>query len=52
MEPGKDQKTVSRNISEFHKGETYQKTKKKYGKKKADKQAIAASLENARRSKK
>jgi hypothetical protein len=52
MEPGKDQKTISKNIREFHSGETYQKTKKKYGKKKADKQAVAASLENARRSKK
>lgn len=52
LEPGKDQKTISKNIREFHGGETYSRTKKKYGKKKADKQAVAASLSNARRNKK
>lgn len=44
-------KKVSENISEFHKGETYQKTAKKFGKAKADKQAVAVALETARRGK-
>lgn len=43
----KGKKNVSSNISEFHKGGTYQKTKKKFGKKKADKQAVAAALHKA-----
>ena len=50
LKKGKSKKVVSENISEFHGGETYQKTKKKFGKKKADKQAIAVALETARRS--
>jgi hypothetical protein len=52
LEPGKSRETVSKNIKEFHGGEKYQKTKKKYGKKKADKQAVAVALETARRSRK
>jgi len=52
MKKGKSQKVISQNISEFHKGGTYAKTKAKFGKKTADDQAIAASLETARRSKK
>lgn len=52
LEPGKGKKVVSENIREFHQGETYKKTLKKYGKKKADKQAVAVALETARRSKK
>lgn len=35
---------VSRNIKEFHKGETYAKTANKYGKKTANKQAVAAAI--------
>lgn len=50
LKPGKSKKTISENISEFHGGETYAKTKAKFGKKKADKQAIAASLNKARKS--
>jgi|1185.fasta_scaffold227776_2 hypothetical protein len=50
--PGKGKETLSRNISEFHKGETYKRTLKKYGKKKADAQAIAVAESQARRSKK
>jgi hypothetical protein len=47
---GKSQNVISKNIAEFHGGETYQKTKKKFGKEKADRQAIAVALAEARRS--
>lgn len=49
LEPGGSRATVSKNIKEFHTGKTYAATEAKFGKAKADKQAIAASLENARR---
>lgn len=42
-------KTPGKNISEFHKGGTFQKTKKKFGKKRADKQAVAAGFNAARK---
>ena len=47
---GRSRRTVSKNISEFHKGKTYQHTLKKFGKKKADRRAVAAALNSARRS--
>lgn len=47
LKKGSSQKTISSNISEFHKGNTYAKTKKKYGKETADKQAVAASMNKA-----
>lgn len=50
MKKGKSKKTVSSNISEFHKGGTYSKTKAKFGKKTADKQAVAAAMATKRRS--
>lgn len=37
------------NISEFHTGARYKKTKRKFGKKVADKQAVAAGLAAARK---
>lgn len=40
-------KAVASNIKEFHKGKTYQKTKAKFGKKKADKQAVAVGFAEA-----
>jgi len=39
-------------IPELHEGRTYKRTRKKRGKKKADKQAIAIALKNAREGKK
>ena len=45
---GKSQKIISENISELHSGKVYAKTKKKFGKKKADAQAIAIALSTAR----
>lgn len=49
LKKGSSQKTVSKNISELHKGKTYAKTMRKFGKAKADKQAVAIALEEARK---
>ena len=49
---GKSKKTVSKNISELHKGKTFKKTASKFGKDKANKQAIAIALNTARKTKK
>lgn len=51
MKKGKSKKTISENIREFHKGATYARTKSKFGKERADAQAIAAAYSQARRSK-
>lgn len=48
---GDSPQTISKNISELHSGKTFAKTKKKFGKTKASKQAIAIALEMARRGK-
>ncbi len=50
LKPGKSKIVVSENISEFHGGRTYQHTKEKFGKETADKQAIAAALNEQRKS--
>ncbi len=50
LKKGKSQKTVSSNIREFHEGPTYAKTKRKFGKSKADKQAVAVAMSEKRRS--
>jgi hypothetical protein len=50
LKPGKSKSTVSENIREFHTGDTYAKTKAKHGKKTADRQAVAAALNQARKS--
>ena len=50
LKKGSSNKTRSKNISEFHSGKTYAKTKKKHGKKTADKQAIAAAYALKRKS--
>ena len=42
------QKTISQNIREFHTGKTYAHTKRKYGSKRANKQAIAAAIRAAK----
>jgi hypothetical protein len=51
LKSGKSKKVVSENISEFHKGKTFAKTKKKFGKAKADKQAIAVAINKKDKSK-
>jgi hypothetical protein len=48
LESGKSASTISRNISELHTGKTFKRTKKKFGKKKAAKQAVAIALSKAR----
>jgi aminoglycoside phosphotransferase family enzyme len=45
----KSKKAVSKNISEFHKGKTFAKTAKKFGKDKANKQAVAVALNTAKK---
>jgi len=50
MRKGKSRRVVSQNIREFHTGKTYARTKAKFGKETADRQAIAAALETRRRS--
>lgn len=47
--PGDSKDVVSSNIREFHGGKTYSHTLAKFGKKTADRQAVAAALSNARR---
>lgn len=41
-------KSISDDIREFHGGATYQRTKSKFGKSTADRQAIAAAYSNKR----
>lgn len=50
LKRGKSKATVSANISELHTGKTYAHTAKKFGKKRADKQAVAIALSQARKS--
>ena len=52
LKKGKSKKVVSENISELHKGKTFSKTAKKFGKDKANKQAVAIALDKAGKSKK
>lgn len=51
LTPGKSKATVSKNIAEFHTGKTYARTKAKFGKETADKQAVAAAMSKKRESK-
>ena len=50
LKKGKSKKVISSNIKELHTGKTYAKTKKKFGKKKANAQAIAIAFDKARKS--
>lgn len=50
LEPGSSPKVVSKNIREFHTGKTYAHTASKFGKERANKQAIAVALSEARKS--
>lgn len=49
LKSGSGRKTISGNIRELHSGNTYARTKRKFGKKKADKQAVAIALSKARK---
>jgi hypothetical protein len=44
----KGKSNISQNIREFHKGKTYARTKRKYGSRRANKQAIAAAIRAAK----
>jgi hypothetical protein len=50
LKKGTSRKTVSKNISELHGGKTFARTKRKFGKAKANKQAIAIALKTKRES--
>lgn len=50
LQSGSSQAVISHNIKELHTGNTFAKTEKKFGKAKADKQAIAIAESNARKS--
>lgn len=50
LKSGTSNDTVSSNISELHRGKTYSRTKHKYGKKRASKQAVAIALSEKRKS--
>ena len=50
LKKGSSKKTISSNIGEFHGGKTYARTERRYGKDKADKQAVAVALNKARES--
>jgi hypothetical protein len=50
LKHGKSKGIISNNIREFHGGKTYERTKKKFGKKRADAQAVAVALNQARKS--
>lgn len=52
LKKGKSQKIISKNISELHKGKQFKKTMKKFGKKKAQIQAVAIAMHEAGKSKK
>lgn len=49
LKKGSSRKTISQNIREFHSGKTYAKTRRKFGKTKANKQAVAVALNSARK---
>jgi hypothetical protein len=49
LKPGSSKRVVSSNIREFHGGPTYEHTKSKFGKKRADAQAVAVALSSARK---
>jgi hypothetical protein len=48
LKSGKSKKVVSQNIRELHGGKTFASTSRKFGKDKANKQAVAIALSKAR----
>lgn len=49
LKPGSGSETVSDNIRELHGGKTYAHTRRKFGAGRANKQAVAIALSNARK---
>ncbi len=52
LKKGKSKAVVSENIKEFHTGPTYKNTARKFGKKRANAQAVAVALHSAGKSRK
>jgi len=50
LKKGHSKKTISKNIKELHKGKTFKHTEDKFGKSKANSQAVAIALSEARKS--
>lgn len=50
LEKGKSEATLERNFDELRHGKTFSKTRKKFGKKKAEKQMQAIALNEQRKS--
>jgi hypothetical protein len=50
LKKGTSKATVSKNIKEFHTGKTFAHTAQKFGKERANKQAVAVALSEARKS--
>ena len=50
LKKGKSKKVVSQNIREFRTGKSFAHTAAKFGKKRAQKQAVAVALDEQRRS--
>lgn len=50
LKTGTSRETISKNVSELHKGKTYSRTAAKYGEEKAKRQAVAIALSQARKS--
>jgi hypothetical protein len=48
LQSGSSQKTIGNNIRELHTGKTYAHTSSKFGKKDADKQAVAIAIDQAK----
>jgi hypothetical protein len=51
LKQGRNRQVISDNIRELHQGPQFQRTRRKFGKAKANKQAVAIALEQARQSK-
>ena len=51
LKQGSGQAVISENIRELHQGPQFKRTKRKFNKAKANKQAVAIALDEARRSK-
>jgi hypothetical protein len=52
LQAGHSQKTISENIEELHEGPQYARTRRKFGAKKANQQAVAIALDKSRERKK
>jgi len=49
LKPGRSRKVISENFDELRHGQTFARTERKFGKRKAEKQMIAIALSTARK---